>query len=902
MSPERSNRLHRRRRSADEEVATLGGRLCAARRHRVTVTARPCGSCETERLHAELVARVVTAHPVLSAVDAGGCIDAITGSIRGLSSFLAQLSAHQGGVLMHPTAGFSRLLWALRSAGATDIALPVCTGCGATPRSMRRVGTESLCSTCHADRHRRPCSQCGVVAKVAGVDDDRRALCRRCHALFSRDQRGVECASCRVTTAPRRVLGLTLCHPCEALVRRSPTSVGECSTCLRHSHRIACNDETALCRTCTTVYVVAEITRVEPGIDPGQIEAILAEILTHRGMLGELADHFLDRPDTLTAPDPKMPAIIYRLRNALCDAGATEVRRWTCAGCGASSRHRVGELCLPCHHVHRAEVCSRCGELEPLARRGPGGEAWCGRCAPHAEVLFEVCVQCTTSALPVSRIEEGPLCGRCTRARYVYPNRPCCRCGHDTQVAANWPDGAVCPGCYQVARTEWAWCHTCNEWKITPARDDDHHKLCTECSGLRIDLICPTCGKENGRFTATQCPRCWVHSVLAPVLHDATGRVAPRLEPLHETLTDAMTPAVARHWLEGPSAAIVSRMARNETPITHDALDQLRLPDGRDRLRLLRALLVTAGVLEERNEVIASVESAIKRDLARLDATDGEKACLRHYAHFELLRKLRRTQERHGRSRGRDTAAGKWKAAVTFVGWLTDQGVTLSTCTQGDLDVFLSTSQGQKLAQRIEVFVNWARPRGHVRSLRVSTDRSEPRYDQIPEAQLLRLASELIEREDWDLHPRVAGLLVILFGLTLPTIVALRCSDLIGTADGTELEVRGFATTLPAPVGELAARLAERSRRPGCSSERWLFPGKLANQPISLSGMAKQLARIGFPTILARNAARRRLVSMLDPDVMRRITDISSQTANDLHIYYSRPSLDRMSLSDVLRA
>lgn len=124
-------------------------------------------------------------------------------------------------------------------------------------------------------------------------------------------------------------------------------------------------------------------------------------------------------------------------------------------------------------------------------------------------------------------------------------------------------------------------------------------------------------------------------------------------------------------------------MALGKAPLAHDTLDQLRLPDGRDRHRMLRSLLVTAGVLEERNEAIAGVEWAINRDLVRLGATEADKACLRHYAHFDLLRKLRRTQERQGPTRaGRGTAAGKWKAAVTFVGWLNDREVTLSTCTQ----------------------------------------------------------------------------------------------------------------------------------------------------------------------------------------------------------------------------
>lgn len=881
-------------------MATLSGRLCAGGLHPVIVRTRPCGPCEIERLHAVLVEGVVAVHPILSAEDVARCIDAIYDSIRGLRSLARQFDDHRRGVLGHPTHGFHRLLWALHAGGATDIALPVCDGCAGTPRSMGRSGVESLCTTCLADRHRRACVQCGVVAKVGGVDDDRRPLCRHCNTVFVRQHRAVECGSCGVTTAPRRVAGLTLCHPCEAIVRRNPTCVGACRHCGRRSHLVAWDRLTALCRTCTKAYVMTEIAGMEPGMDPAHIEVVLAKILTHRGMLGELAEYLLSRPGVLSAPDPGMPAVIFRLRGALCDAGAVTVRRWKCVRCGDPSRRRVGELCPPCHRADSGEVCARCGELQRLARRGPNAEAFCDRCARHAEILFETCAQCGTAALPTSRTEEGPLCARCTRAGYTPPDRRCCRCGHDAPTAANWPDGAVCFGCYRIARSEWAWCHVCSEWKITPGRDEAGHQLCTHCSGLEIDLICPTCGQQNGRWTATQCPRCWVHATLEAVLVDADGRITPRLTSLREVLAEAMTPAVLDKWLEGPSAVVVAHMVRGETPLTHDTLDQLRLPDGRDRHRMLRSLLVAAGVLEDRNEVIAGVESAINRDLARLEATETDKTCLRHYAHFDLLRKLRRTQERQEPARaGRGTAAGKWKAAVTLVGWLSDRGVTLSTCTQSDLDSFLATSQGRKVGQRVEVFVNWARPRGHIRNLRVSTaDREEPRYDQLSEARLLQIAADLVGREDWDLAPRFAGLLVVMFGLTLPAITALRCSDLDHSDDGTELSVRGFATTLPAPVAELAVRLADRSRRPGRSTQRWLFPGKLADQPISLSAMTKQLARIGFPTILARNAARRRLTRMLDPDVMRRITNISPHTANHLHTYYSQPALDRINISD----
>lgn len=169
---------------------------------------------------------------------------------------------------------------------------------------------------------------------------------------------------------------------------------------------------------------------------------------------------------------------------------------------------------------------------------------------------------------------------------------------------------------------------------------------------------------------------------------------------------------------------------------------------------------------------------------------------------------------------------------------------------------------------------------------RAKPPRVAHRRVQAPSVGVVQKVIEEAEKRD----PKLAPLLMLaaLTGMRRGELCALRWTDV-------DLELGTLAVSRSVVV--VVGGVAERSRRPESAAERWLFPGKLANQPISLSGMSKQLTRIGFPTILARNAARHRLVSMLDPDVMRRITDISSRTANDLHAYYSQPSLGHMNLS-----
>ncbi len=860
-------------------------RLCAAGTHSVWQPQQPCDQCRRERLRGRLIARIGAVCDLDGDIT-GGCIDAITTSTRGLESFSAQLDTHLGGTLVAPTEWFGRLLWSLHEAGAT-VALPTCADCGVTAKKLRRTEHGPQCSSCYAEAHKRPCSRCGTLAKICGVDDDRQPLCRRCHTAFTAAERAVTCQSCHATTAPRRVAGLTLCHPCEALVRRHPDRVGDCAACRGRSYLTAVDGGIGLCRGCAHEHVVAAVESVAAGHDSAHVEMIIDGIVTHRGMLTNLTEWLFAHPDALVDGDTAMPAVMYRLTNALWAAGATGVCRWACERCGAWCAHRQQHLCNRCWRYDTAQGCSGCDQVRPVERRGPDGEPWCASCAPHATVLFETCGGCGRDALPQQRLADGPRCESCWRRSYEPPARRCCRCNHDSPIAARWPDGPVCYRCYQQARNNKSWCAVCGTWALTPARDRDGAKLCKVCAGFDIDLTCPTCGQDNGRWTATQCSRCWVAAELAATFCAPTGDLDERLRPLYDLLVDTMTPNATTKWLDGPSATLVARMATGEIAVSHDTLDGLRLVNGADRHRDLRGFMVTAGVLDERNEIVVGVEALITRDLTSLDVTDADHACLAHYGRFEILRRLRETQARHGRRRGAGNAKGKWRAAVIYVRWLAQRQLTLTAASQGDLDRFIA-GPGSTLVARLDEFINWARRNRHAGNLHIARPVTEARYDQLPQDQLAAVAARLIHVEDLDLAPRVAGLLVVLFGLTLPTITELRYSDITATPAGADIAIRGFTATIPEPAAGLVRQLADQARTPTNDTGRWLFPGHIPNQPLGVITITHRLATIDFPTILARNAARHRLARTLDPDVMRRITDISAQTANDLHARYAQ--------------
>jgi hypothetical protein len=100
------------------------------------------------------------------------------------------------------------------------------------------------------------------------------------------------------------------------------------------------------------------------------------------------------------------------------------------------------------------------------------------------------------------------------------------------------------------------------------------------------------------------------------------------LEPVADALTRS-NPAATLKWLEGPAARrLLAAVAASLGPVTHDTLDQL-LPS--KAVAHLRAALVTAAVLPERDEQLAAFERWLDQALTCVTG-DDDRRTIRSYA------------------------------------------------------------------------------------------------------------------------------------------------------------------------------------------------------------------------------------------------------------------------------
>ncbi|WP_406085500.1 hypothetical protein OHA01_01920 [Micromonospora zamorensis] len=106
------------------------------------------------------------------------------------------------------------------------------------------------------------------------------------------------------------------------------------------------------------------------------------------------------------------------------------------------------------------------------------------------------------------------------------------------------------------------------------------------------------------------------------------------------------------------------------------------------------------------------------------------------------------------------------------------------------------------------------------------------------------------------LPARAAAVLMLLCAQPLSRIHRLTRDDLL-TIDGTpHLRLGDPPIPLPTPAAHLLHRLVDEAGRGG----RWLFPGRLPDQPVAYATLHRRLRASGFPLGEARISALRQLV------------------------------------------
>jgi hypothetical protein len=295
----------------------------------------------------------------------------------------------------------------------------------------------------------------------------------------------------------------------------------------------------------------------------------------------------------------------------------------------------------------------------------------------------------------------------------------------------------------------------------------------------------------------------------------------------------------------------------------------------------LRRLLVAAGALPERDELLARIHDHADTTIDTLDHP-ADKALLRSYLTWQLLRRLRaRAEHTPLSSAGAYRARGQITAAARLLTVLRDAGHDLAHATQPELDTALAAVPNPHAAL---VFLNWAR-RQHLTTLTAPT----PAPNQLPRDFLddqhrWTASRRLLTDPTIPTADRVAGLLVLLYGQRASTISKLTLHDVTPAPDGAvTLSLGRDRLLIPPPLAELITQLPDNRPRgiaANLADRRWLFPGRQPDRPAHPATLMARLARHDIPLRLSRNAALLHLAAELPPAVIADLLGINYATAN----------------------
>ena len=763
-----------------------------------------------------VVAAVTVADPTLERDMVRQIVEQVGGG-RAKRRRLAMTLAEDASVLTSGRSPAPRvvgdLLIALRAAGAVRISAPRCAGCGHELATLQRRGEDWYCSPCSAPL--LSCAGCGHQRKVTFRDRHGQPRCWQC----------------------------------------PDHNVGD-------PHLV----------------LVEAITTLDPGLTATAVRAALETTVVRPAHLHKLAWAIDEDPELLTGQGARAPfPMVLRLIDALCDAGATHIRRPACPRCERvvtlSKRLDGLRVCRNCYARARAVVCVRCQAVREPAGRDTQGQPLCPNCLAGDPINLEDCVGCGRRRQVNTRTEHGPMCAACVPRLIA----TCSVCGRVGPCKVSRTTGL--PWCGACSRSQ-AHCSGCGVWAAVRA-GTRQAPLCAGCAVTDPAMwkTCPTCG-VGGRLTARICGRCQLHVRLGELLADSDGQIRPELQALHDSLAAAERAETVVAWLRRDTVVtVLAELATGQQPLSHDTLD--RLPPGKP-IEHLRSMLVATGALPVRDEQLARIERWVTRTVNEHSDPQGREL-LHRYAIWHLLRRLRH------RNRGIDTTYSQLdvvrqrvRAAIGLLDWLHARGLTLATCGQGELDAWLTGSDITGRAQAGH-FVRWAVSQNINRDLQFAATRWTGPVGPLDHEHRWEQARRLLHDDTLATDDRVAGLLVLLYAQRAATISRLTLDD-IDTSQGTvTLRLGSVPVVLPEPVATLTRELITTRRghavlgAPGTS--RWLFPGGQPGRPVSADRLGQRLRVLGIRPAHARSAALFQLATELPAAILARMLGIHIQVA-----------------------
>lgn len=340
----------------------------------------------------------------------------------------------------------------------------------------------------------------------------------------------------------------------------------------------------------------------------------------------------------------------------------------------------------------------------------------------------------------------------------------CGRCAEHHKIVVRWPDGAICGYCYQQAKRTRGTC-ACGHDGVLPGRVDTL-PACRECSGVRLNIDCTGCGKEDELHSGNRCWSCILAMTVDRILSPPENQPpSPELQAVATALKSMKRANSGLTWIQQPHVTEFLQQLAAEPVITHARLDEI--PASRTR-EYVRGLLVEHNALPLRDELSTRFSDWAEQALDRI-TSPNHRDITRRYIRWHHQRRMNQMDEV---TRGTFLRAKQAvTVAIELLNWLTDQGAELAEVNQAHLDRWQAegpTTRG--IASR---FLDWAIRTNLIDpSLKLQPHRrgTSPRLDAAAQTQHV---TNLSHTTDMNPRHRAAAILILVFGQQVSDIVQL---------------------------------------------------------------------------------------------------------------------------------
>jgi len=218
---------------------------------------------------------------------------------------------------------------------------------------------------------------------------------------------------------------------------------------------------------------------------------------------------------------------------------------------------------------------------------------------------------------------------------------------------------------------------------------------------------------------------------------------------------------------------------------------------------------------------------------------------------------------------------------LDLLNWLAARSEPLAQLDQARLDLWLL--EGPSARRRVAAFLEWSAHDGALPRLQV---RPLPRAANTPTGtsteERWELLGQLLAATNADPRTRLAGALLLLFGIPVSRLHQLHVAD-IDEQTPVTIRLGPDPLELPDEIGELA--LAARTHRDAprlltdAGESDWLFPGQRHGSPLSRDALTDRLAAFGIRPRHARAGALAALAQELPAPVIARLTGLHATAA-----------------------